>query len=160
MSIFVLPGTLVTWEQQSTGRFSQSDSKDKQMKKKGILIAGILLVLVCILGGILYIKTRPEASKGEKHISVTVVYLEQKEETFTYDTDLQYLGEVLQEEGLIEGEESEYGLFITTVNGETADDSKQQWWCITKAGEQVNTSVDTTPIEDGDSFELTLKEGY
>ena len=114
MSIFVLPGTLVTWEQQSTGRFSQSDRKDKQMKKKGILIAGILLVLVCILGGIRYIKTRPEASKGEKHISVTVVNLEQKEETFTYDTDLQYLGEVLQEEGLIEGEESEYGLFITT----------------------------------------------
>lgn len=27
-------------------------------------------------------------------------------------------------------------------------------------GEMVNTSVDTTPIEDGDEFELTLKEGY
>ena len=31
---------------------------------------------------------------------------------------------------------------------------------ITKAGEQVNTSADQTPVADGDEFELTLKEGY
>ena len=51
-------------------------------------------------------------------------------------------------------------MYILTVDGETADESKQQWWCITKGGEMVNTSVDTTPIQDGDQFELTLKEGY
>ena len=51
-------------------------------------------------------------------------------------------------------------MFITTVDGETADDSKEQWWCITKGGEMVNTGADQTPIQDQDQFELTLKEGY
>ena len=60
----------------------------------------------------------------------------------------------------MDGESGEYGLFITTVDEETADDSKQQWWCITKGGEQVTTSADQTPVSDGDAFELTLKEGY
>ena len=53
-----------------------------------------------------------------------------------------------------------YGLFITAVDGEKADDTKQQWWCITKGGETVNTSAEQTPIADGDRFELTMKEGY
>ena len=53
-----------------------------------------------------------------------------------------------------------YGLFITTVDGETADDSKQQWWYITKGGEQVNSGADALPIADGDQFELTMMEGY
>ena len=43
-----------------------------------------------------------------------------------------YLGEVLESENLVDGESGEYGLFITTVDEETADDSKQQWWCINK----------------------------
>ena len=51
-------------------------------------------------------------------------------------------------------------MFIQTVDKETADEGKQQWWCITKGGEQVNTSADQTPIADQDQFELTLKEGY
>ena len=67
---------------------------------------------------------------------------------------------MLTEEGLAEGTEGPYGMFITTVDGETADDSKEQWWCITKGGEMVNTGADQTPIQDQDQFELTLKEGY
>ncbi len=46
------------------------------------------------------------------------------------------------------------------MNTQKTRESKQQWWCITKGGEQVNTSADQTPIADGEQFELTLKEGY
>ena len=49
---------------------------------------------------------------------------------------------------------------MTTVNGVTVDDSKQQWWCFTQDGEMLMTGVDTTPIADGDHFEITLTEGY
>ena len=59
-----------------------------------------------------------------------------------------------------EGTESAYGLFITTVDGETADDSLQQWWCITRSGEMLSTGADQTPIADGEQYELTLTEGY
>lgn len=130
------------------------------MKKKGTLIAGVLLVLVCVLAGIVAMKFKPQTVAGEKEVTVVVVHGDASEETFTYQTDAEYLGEILLNDGLIAGETGQYGLYILTVDGETADDSRQQWWCITKGGEQVNTSVDTTPIQDGDQYELTLKEGY
>lgn len=131
------------------------------MKKKSGLIAGIvILILLCIGAGVLYQNMKPAASEGEKHITVTFIHGDQTENVFEFDTDAKYLGEVLESENLVDGESGEYGLFITTVDEETADDSKQQWWCITKGGEQVNTSADQTPVSDGDAFELTLKEGY
>ena len=67
---------------------------------------------------------------------------------------------VLEGAGLIAGDASEYGLFVKTVDGYTVDDANQEWWCFTKGGEQVNTGVDTTPIADGDHFEITLTVGY
>ncbi len=127
-------------------------------KKTGIL--GAILIILCIGAGIFYSQNKPEPTAGTKEISVLVTHTDQNEKTFTYQTTAEYLGEVLQENELVDGEVGQYGLFITMVDGETADDSKQQWWCITKGGEQVNTSADTTPIADGDQFELTLTEGY
>ncbi|MDO4679513.1 MAG: DUF4430 domain-containing protein [Blautia sp.] len=128
--------------------------------KKTNLIAVIVLVVVLAAAGLLYMKFKPGTTAGEKEITVKVSALENGEKSFTYQTDAEYLGEVLTANKLIEGEDGQYGLFITTANGIKADDSKQQWWCITKGGEQVNTSADQTPIQNGDQFELTLTEGY
>ena len=128
--------------------------------KKTNLIAVIVLVVVLAAAGLLYMKFKPGTTAGDKEITVKVSALENGEESFTYQTDAEYLGEVLTANKLIEGEDGQYGLFITTANRVKADDSKQQWWCITKGGEQVNTSADQTPIQDGDQFELTLTEGY
>ena len=33
-------------------------------------------------------------------------------------------------------------------------------WCFTKAGEMLMTGVDTTPIADGDHYEIELKTGW
>lgn len=128
--------------------------------KKTTMIAVIALIVVMAAAGLLYMKFKPGTTAGDKEITVKVSALENGEESFTYQTDAEYLGEVLTANKLIEGEDGQYGLFITTANGVKADDSKQQWWCITKGGEQVNTSADQTPIQDGDQFELTLTEGY
>ena len=129
------------------------------MNRKNGVLAGILLIL-CIATGILFHVNRPETSVGEKEISIIVIHADKTENTFTCQTDAEYLAEVLMEHELAEGEESTYGLFIQTVDGETADQSKQQWWCITKGGGQVNSGADTLPVANGDTFELTLMEGY
>lgn len=129
------------------------------MKKKTPLLA-ILLIILCVAAGILFNANKPEIVAGTKEIDVIVVHADQTEDIFTYQTDAEYLGDVLLENKLAEGEVGAYGLFITAVDGETADDSKQQWWCITKSGESVTTGADTLPIADGDQFELTLMEGY
>lgn len=128
--------------------------------KKATIIAVITLIVVMAAAGLLYMKFKPGTTKGDKEITVKVTALDKGEEVFTYQTDAQYLGEVLEANHLIDGEKGQYGLFITTVNNVKADDSKQQWWCITKEGEQMNTSVDQMPIQDGEQYELTLTEGY
>ena len=129
------------------------------MNRKTGILAGILLIL-CIAAGVLFHTNKPETSIGEKEVNITVIHADKTENTFTYQTDAEYLAEVLLENKLAEGEEGTYGLFIQTVDGETADSEKQQWWCITKGSAQVNSGADTLPIADGDAFELTLMEGY
>ena len=127
-------------------------------RKTGTL--AIILVLLCITAGILFHTNKPETNIGEKEINIIVTHADKTENTFTYQTDAEYLADVLLENELADGEMGSYGLFITTVDGETADESKQQWWCITKGGDRVNSGADALPIADGDQFELTLTEGY
>ena len=129
------------------------------MNRKSGVLAGILVIL-CIGASILFHTNKPETTAGAKEIDVLVIHADKTENTYTYQTDAEYLAEVLLENELAEGEQSSYGLFIQTVDGETADSSKQQWWCITKGGEQVNSGADALPIANGDQFELTLMEGY
>ena len=127
-------------------------------RKIGVLAA--ILVILCIGAGILFHTNKPQTTAGAKEVDIIVIHADKTENKFTYQTDAEYLAEVLLEAGLAEGEQSSYGLFIQTVDGETADSSNQEWWCITKSGEQVNSGADTLPIADGDQFELTLMEGY
>ena len=123
--------------------------------KKTLLAVAALAVAAALMLGLWYF-TRPETQAGDKTVVVEVVHGDGNSREFTCQTDEEYLGALLLEEKLAEGEEGPYGLFITTVDGETAQDSLRQWWCITKGGERVDTGADTTPIGDGDHFELTM----
>lgn len=130
-------------------------------KKKwlGLVIGFVVLALVVTAAVVVYSQTRPEPQEGAKTITVQMVY-DDVDTTITINTDAEYLRGALEEKKLIAGDESKYGLFVKTVNGRTADDAKQEWWCFTKGGGTVMTGVDTTPIADGETFEVTLKVGY
>ncbi len=132
------------------------EKKTKKLLIIGIVILAVLVAAFAIIWGV----TRPETSQGAKEIIVIVDYGNDTSDTFEIDTDAEFLREAIEEEVGLEGDESEFGLFIQTVNGVTADESLQQWWCITKGGEAVMSGVDTTPVEDGDQFELTLTTGW
>ena len=100
------------------------------------------------------------AEAEEKLITVTVVVSDTDSRSYEITTDAENLRDAMEAEGKIEGDESEFGLFITAVDGVAADDSKQEWWCLTKDGEMWNYGIDSTKIENGDVFELTLTTGY
>lgn len=127
------------------------------MKKRVVaLTLALALVVALALTG-----CRAGGAGGDlKTVTVTVVHGDGTVREFALETQESYLGPALTEEGVAEGENGPYGLFLTTVDGETADEGAQQWWCLTKAGGAVTTGVDSTPIADGDIFELTLTEGY
>ncbi len=125
----------------------------------GLAIGFVVLALVVAAAAVIYVTTRPEPQEGAKTITVQIVY-DDVDTTVMIDTDAEYLRGALEEKNLIAGDESQYGLFVKTVNGRTADDAKQEWWCFTKGGETLMTGVDTTPITDGETFEMKLMVGY
>lgn len=126
------------------------------MKKNTKLILGVV-VLVVVIAALLgvYAATRPETTQGAKTFAVEVIHADGSSKIFTYHTDEEYLGAVLLAEGLIEGEEGPYGLTIYVVDGERAVwEENGAYWAIFVNGEYGMTGVDTTPVNDGDSFSL------
>jgi len=84
-----------------------------------------------------------EIKAGEKAINVTV------------NTDAVNLQDALTSLDLIQGEEGEYGMYIKTVNGITADyDKDKSYWAIYKNGEYMMESAKAAQLISDDSFEL------
>lgn len=95
-----------------------------------------------------------ELGEGAKTVKV-VVEADNQKITFTIHSDAEMLGDALQDNKLVEGEESEYGLYVKVVNGITADyDTDQAYWAFYQNGEYMNTGVDSTSFADGEQYEL------
>ena len=129
------------------------------MKNKKTLIALIVLVVLVIGAFAVWKVNAPQGQSGDKTILVSVV-VDTETSDFVIETDAEFLRGALEQEGLVEGTESEYGLYVTTVNGITADESQQQWWRFTRDGGTLETGVDSTPIADGEHYEITLTTGW
>lgn len=79
---------------------------------------------------------------------------------FTVKTDEKTVGAALQNLGVIEGEEGQYGLYIKTANGIAADyDKDGVYWAFYIDGAYANTSVDATEITDGTAYALAVEKG-
>lgn len=122
--------------------------------KKRVFSLGLALLLLFSLASC------AQGGGTERSATLTVVHSDGKAKDIPVKSAKETLGEALVDAQVISGEDGPYGLYVTTVDGETADDSKEQWWCLTKGGESVNTGVDSTPFADGDTFEFTFTEGF
>ena len=95
-----------------------------------------------------------EFGKGETTIYVEVSAGDESV-TFTINTDKKTVGDALLEHNLIEGENSEYGLYVKRVNGITADyDVDQSYWAFYINGEYAMSGVDTTNVSAGATYKL------
>jgi len=95
-----------------------------------------------------------EFGKGETTIYVEVSAGDESI-TFTINTDKKTVGDALKEYDLIDGEDSQYGLYLKTVNGITADfDKDQSYWAFYINGEYAMSGVDTTDISAGAKYKL------
>ena len=96
--------------------------------------------------------------EGSKEFAFSVMDQDGNETKFEIHTDKESVGEALQELGLIDGEEGEYGLFVKTVNGITADyDADGVYWAFYINGEYANSGIDVTKITEGDSYALKVE---
>lgn len=125
-------------------------------KKLKHIILPVLLILLVAAAIFAYLRFAPTPQAGDKTVYFEVIHSDTSRKEFTLSTDAQTLREALEQEGLIEGSDSEFGMFVTTVDGETADDSQRQWWRFDKDGEMLPTGVDDTMISDGEHYEAVL----
>ena len=127
-------------------------------KKTYLALIALIVLAAALLG--LYRFARPASEAGSKQISVTVTHKDGSEKKFSYRTDEEYLAGALLAEGLIAGEEGPYGLYVTEVDGETADYAADGgWWCLTKDGAEWTYGASETALADGDSYEWTYTAG-
>ncbi len=124
-------------------------------KKKVIGIVALIALVIALIA--IYFTYKPSTTSGTKNIIIEVVNSKQEVESYNVKTDAQFLRQAMDEtEGLtFSGDESEYGIMISTVNGETADYEKDgAYWSITVNGKYGNNGIDTQPITDGGVYQL------
>ena len=124
--------------------------------KKAKIISGVILALLVVAAVLALIFLRPDANPGSKAIVFQVTHSDGNVVNFDIRTDSENLRGALEQENLITGNESAYGLFVTEIDGEAADDAQRQWWCFTKDGEMLNTGVDDSMIADGEHYEAFI----
>ncbi len=127
--------------------------------KKVALLAGAFLV-VAVVFGMVFFALRPTGSEGTKDFTLEVILADGSSTEHKISTDAEFVGEALVEEGLLAGTMGDYGMFITAVNGITANEANQEWWCLTIGGESSLYGVDQVPVTDGGHYELTLMVGW
>ena len=88
--------------------------------------------------------------EGDTEFIFKVVTKSGEEKTFTVRTDKTIVGEALQDAGLIEGEDAQYGLYVKVVDGERVEwDTDGKYWAFYVDGVYAVKGVDSTEIEAG-----------
>ena len=99
-------------------------------------------------------------SSAELSFTLEVTLPDGTKRTHDVTTSCETVGAALLEEGLIAGDEGEYGLYVTTVDGSTLDwDTDHMYWALYIDGEYAMTGVDSTPILDGATYALVATPG-
>lgn len=99
--------------------------------------------------------TGGDTGKTLASFTVVVVHKDGTEKTFTYETDEEFVGPVLQKAGLIQGNDGQYGLEITHVDGEKAVYAEDNaYWAVYEGDEYAMQGIDTTPVVDGKTYKL------
>lgn len=125
------------------------------MKNKKTILTLVALIVVVALAIGLYVLTRPATAEGTKKFTVTVVHSDGSSKDFTYKTDAYYVGEAVQEDGLVSGDMGDYGLYIKIVDGEKAVyEEDNAYWGFFVGEEYAQLGIDQTPAEDGAVYKL------
>ncbi len=116
------------------------------------LLAGMaLLTIGC---------NQPQQDGVERQFTLLVVDKEGTETSFSIKTTKGTVGDALVAEGLLEGTEGQYVLYVEKVNGIVADyNTDGTYWAFYINGKLAPTGVDLTNVEDGATYMLKVEKG-
>ena len=140
-------------------------------------LVALLLALVMVLGLVACAQTNTgdaeipdsqpsgteattEGKTALKSFTVTVVYADGTSKDFHYESDEEFVGPVLQAEGLIEGKMGPYGLEISHVDGVKAVYAEDgAYWAIYEGDQYAMSGIDGIKVTDGGSYTLKYERG-
>lgn len=132
--------------------------EDKMNKKITAIIVIIALALVLFVGYKTFLS--PEGVEGSKEVTILIINeSEDMDESFTYNTDHEFLLEILeenQEELGITFEDTEYGKMLTGMMGYEAD-ANSEYFHIYVNEEDAMAGVAEIPLNDQDVYTFELK---
>lgn len=135
-------------------------------KNKNVFLSAVSLFVLMAVAALSVISCGKEEKKEDtgKGIKVTVTVevtdKEGEKTKFVYETEKSTLREVLEENSLVKGDESEFGLYIKEVNGIRADyELDGAYWAMYKNGEYLTSSADDEELTDGAVYGLVYTEG-
>ena len=135
------------------------------MKKTGLLKSlslSVCIVLIAVTalfttgcndGKTTSVPSETQVSSQTVEFTFKVTDASGKETDFTINTDKKTVGEALLEKNLIAGDDSEYGLYVKTVNGVTLDyDKDVMYWAFYENGQYASKGVDSTEVTAGAEY--------
>ena len=95
---------------------------------------------------------------GDKSFALVVTDGEGNEVSVTVHTNEETVGAALAALNIVAGEDSDFGLYVKTVNNVTADyDTDGKYWAFYIDDEYAMTGVDSTEIQEGSTYSLKVE---
>ena len=130
-------------------------------KKQKITLVSVFAAILIVIGVIAGVLNHRTVTEGMKSFQVEIISeRDQYSETTDCKSDAEYLGEFLRTFEGCEWQDSDYGIYITGFNGMQEDMDNQYWWCVIVNGESSTVGADEVPLQDGDVYTFTLKQGW
>ena len=123
-----------------------------------MLFALALSLCACVVATPLpedQLPAKQETPEQKLSFTVIVIHADGTEKTFTYETTEEFVGPVLEDAGLIQGNAGPYGMEITHVDGVQAIyNTDKAYWAVYEGEEYALQGIDTTPVVDGGIYKL------
>ena len=104
-------------------------------------------------------QTADDENEEPKSFTFIVVEEDGKETSFSVTSKKKMVGAALLSEGLIEGDDGAYGLYVKKVNGILAEyETTGTYWAFYVNGEYAFTGVDKTEVVDGATYSFKLEK--
>ena len=134
-------------------------TQEKKKFNKKALFGVIALVALIAIFAVVYSVFREKPVEGSKSITIEVVNKEGQSVVYDVNTDAEFLSQAMEDADGLEfsGSESQYGLTLEVINGETTDFNNGSYWGIYVNGEYGNYGVDSQPVVDGDAYKLVYE---
>ena len=126
--------------------------KQNIQKNRLLLTFGALVLLAALFLGIWW-RYAEKATAGSKSIVITVTYEDKTQQSYPLKTDAEYLKEAAQTVLTLEGEDTQYGYTVYSINGVKADfNAGNAYWALYVNGEYGNYGIEAQPVTDGDTY--------